>query len=833
MKNAIARSAKTAPVRQCAIFRVPFCDVELVEIKQVEDGEPATNTLTAEQSFHKTLLSEHIENASSLYLNYLKFKEQVELHQLMPDKAVMAELADLRRQHETYELWREEQDEALKELEAQQQLTETQLEAMTEEQKEAHEAAGEEAKKQLEDEIAQMEATDKENAARIQVLLQEARRSLDDENKAKTGYFGDKVYEGSFLPSKETVNCVSSIMSAMVSQIAAERDEQSVSEVEASTEPETLDDLFDCFQEEIAYDTNLREREPADEDFEQEPLKGTLARDFNVYETYDTSTVPLQTLPAAMVDEYKSSAKLISEREKNAARGLVLPGCARHAMPEVPSKSERLRNIENPQFYPFSTLPIEDAERMMQLRDFSALMRQNNVYENQMGKDKQARNKVFERKYDEYLEPDNFRQVVQKALLFDPDVSTAYYPRTDKLLLLLHNKVNGSKRHSENKEKPHSIRRWKTSDRVMPDFQSFIDNFAPNCIQADPEYNPVTDADPPTKLVLAQDMLPKALLDLDGQRVLSVCQNQQQYFPDDNSIMTSEEYEVGGSKRVRSFVHKNETNFGFRHLEDKESSYLPVPDQTGLVQYKPVGKHQFWLNFSDKETKLTVDNVEVVRNKRHMVEVPPPEKTEEEKKAEEEAKAAAAAAAAKAPKGGKAAATPVEQVEEVPPEPIYEEAPPNFLDEIFTDADIGEASRGPCSTLTLKNGLIVRHMPCGEIVQIKDHQLEKSNDPKREVDRVYLPKGIVVRHFANLDCEVLYPKGEVAEFNRAELKWTLTNEKGFRREVQDGKSKDLPPINCLKQTETGTGIVTKMRADRVIMIRYDSGALYCQHADGT
>lgn len=95
-----------------------------MEIKQVDDGEPATNTLTAEQSFHKTLLSEHIENATSLYLNYLKFKELVALHQLMPDKSVMAELKELSRRRETYELWRVEQDEAVKALEEQQKLTE-------------------------------------------------------------------------------------------------------------------------------------------------------------------------------------------------------------------------------------------------------------------------------------------------------------------------------------------------------------------------------------------------------------------------------------------------------------------------------------------------------------------------------------------------------------------------------------------------------------------------------------------------------------------------------------------------------------------------------------
>ena len=71
--------------------------------------------------------------------------------------------------------------------------------------------------------------------------------------------------------------------------------------------------------------------------------------------------------------------------------------------------------------------------------------------------EKLAKYKVFERQYDEYLEPDNLRQVLQTALLMDPDVAVQYYPRTDQLLLLLYNKVNGSKRHSENKEKPHGI----------------------------------------------------------------------------------------------------------------------------------------------------------------------------------------------------------------------------------------------------------------------------------------------------------------------------------------------------------------------------------------
>ena len=72
----------------------------------------------------------------------------------------------------------------------------------------------------------------------------------------------------------------------------------------------------------------------------------------------------------------------------------------------------------------------------------------------------------------------------------------------------------------------------------------------------------------------------------------------------------------------------------------------------------------------------------------------------------------AAAEAAKKNKGKPAA---VEEVEEEAPQVRWESAPPNFLDNLFKDEDF-LPTKGPCSTLTLKNGLIVRHMPNGDVV---------------------------------------------------------------------------------------------------------------------
>jgi hypothetical protein len=100
LKSAIASSAKNAQIRSCAIFRVPFCNAELVDIKPNEEGgEPTTNILTAEQYFLKTFLVDYLEKYGAYFINYKKFKEQIELHQLMPDKEVMKELTELKRAH--------------------------------------------------------------------------------------------------------------------------------------------------------------------------------------------------------------------------------------------------------------------------------------------------------------------------------------------------------------------------------------------------------------------------------------------------------------------------------------------------------------------------------------------------------------------------------------------------------------------------------------------------------------------------------------------------------------------------------------------------------------
>ena len=94
-------------------------------------------------------------------------------------------------------------------------------------------------------------------------------------------------------------------MSAMVTQISFENQQSQFSNNNESTEAETVDDLFEHYQREINIDTNLAEREQFEEEFDEPQLKGFLPTQIHVHETLDTSSNPILTLPAGLVENCK------------------------------------------------------------------------------------------------------------------------------------------------------------------------------------------------------------------------------------------------------------------------------------------------------------------------------------------------------------------------------------------------------------------------------------------------------------------------------------------------------------------------------------------------
>jgi len=79
----------------------------------------------------------------------------------------------------------------------------------------------------------------------------------------------------------------------------------------------------------------------------------------------------LQKLNRVSSSADENRAESICDRTKSLIDNLVLPGISsRHLMPPVPSKSERLRDMERAGLYPFATLPIDEVERGLIMKAF-------------------------------------------------------------------------------------------------------------------------------------------------------------------------------------------------------------------------------------------------------------------------------------------------------------------------------------------------------------------------------------------------------------------------------------------------------------------------------
>jgi len=67
--------------------------------------------------------------------------------------------------------------------------------------------------------------------------------------------------------------------------------------------------------------------------------------------------------PASYFKKECKESDLNAGYESEILKHLKIPGVQRTGMPQVPEKSEWLRNFEKTRIYPFSTLPIEELER--------------------------------------------------------------------------------------------------------------------------------------------------------------------------------------------------------------------------------------------------------------------------------------------------------------------------------------------------------------------------------------------------------------------------------------------------------------------------------------
>lgn len=219
LRFASQNSAKNAPIRDMAFVRVPYCDAEQVELKTNDEGEAATNVMPAEQAFMKAFLKDYIETYAAYLYHFMTFKSKVEINQLMPEKAVMEELSRLRKSRQQFQFWKADQEATIDEIKNQ-VLTDGQKEQMTEEQLEEFETQKAESLQQLQHDLDTQLENDRQSQERIAELRKLAQTSLDEHREPD--HFDDSIYQKDFIQHAELKNQVSSILSAMVSQVERE-----------------------------------------------------------------------------------------------------------------------------------------------------------------------------------------------------------------------------------------------------------------------------------------------------------------------------------------------------------------------------------------------------------------------------------------------------------------------------------------------------------------------------------------------------------------------------------------------------------------------------------
>ncbi len=129
-----------------------------------------------------------------------------------------------------------------------------------------------------------------------------------------------------------------------------------------------------------------------------------------------------------------------------------------------------------------------------------------------------------------------------------------------------------------------------------------------------------------------EEMIPDSLLDIDDQRVSSIQENSQMFYPYDGSMMKVDHCSVGGVEFKKSLVVKDNLTFGLRNAHDSNyETATQAAEETGLVSYKKVGQTDFWLRF-ENDTKVLVEAVKKMRNPQKVIKTDPPAHVVEEYK---------------------------------------------------------------------------------------------------------------------------------------------------------------------------------------------------------
>lgn len=183
------------------------------------------------------------------------------------------------------------------------------------------------------------------------------------------------------------------------------------------------------------------------------------------YET-DVSKIPnysywdriaLHTRDKGLINEIP-----IYDLEMSTFNRIKTPGINRYKMPEIPQKSQKLRQYEMSKFIPFVDCDEPELKRRLILKKFESDMK-----ERFPTREWSFRDRSYLEKFDEY----NYKHAMNTLCLLDPQVYTSYFDLDDALLVTLY---------YESHREQITRKIWNCPWNVKPDMPDWIEYFIDN-----------------------------------------------------------------------------------------------------------------------------------------------------------------------------------------------------------------------------------------------------------------------------------------------------------------------------------------------------------------
>ena len=194
-------------------------------------------------------------------------------------------------------------------------------------------------------------------------------------------------------------------------------------------------------------------------------------------------------------------------------------------MPKIPLKSEGLRKVERALVHPFVSNDVSDFERFLILEEFENMMKTVDPKQNW---------NFGDRVYEERFNKTTLSRTLYKALLYGPEYAHNYYERYDSLLVsCFYNKPATRV----------SRKKWTCRWRTLPNLENWIKHFKEN----DSNLNTNT------------------FYDIDYKVVENLHERVKLMYPDDDSVIMCNKFNVGSEASYHYKVLKENLMFGIRN----------------------------------------------------------------------------------------------------------------------------------------------------------------------------------------------------------------------------------------------------------------------------